>query len=143
MRHRKNTLKLGRNTGHRRALMANMLKSLIEQERIVTTEAKAKILKRYADRMVTLAKKNSLASRRSAIAQLMVQFNSLTPKEARAAKNGDTSAYNGDRKVIQKLFGDLGPRFAQREGGYTRLIKTPSLQKGDNCAKCIIEYLPG
>ena len=122
--------------------MANMLKSLIEHERIVTSDAKAKILKRYADKMVTLAKKNSLASRRQAIGELMIQFNSLTPKEARAVKNGDTSAYNGDRKVIEKLFNVIGPRFSTREGGYTRLIKTPSLRRGDNSAKCIIEYLP-
>lgn len=142
MRHRKNTFKLGRTAGHRRALVANMLKSLIEHERIVTSEAKAKILKSYADKMVTLAKKNTLATRRKAIGELMIQFNSLTPKEARAAKEGDISAYNGDRKLIHKLFNDLGPRFANREGGYTRLIKTASLQKGDNTAKCIIEYLP-
>lgn len=142
MRHRKNTLKLGRTSGHRRALVANMLKSLIEHERIVTSEAKAMILKRYADKMVTLAKENSLTSRRRAIAELRVQFNALTPKEARAAKKGDTSAYNGDRKVINKLFSSLGPRFAGREGGYTRVVKTASLKRGDNSARCIIEYLP-
>ena len=142
MRHRKNTIKLGRTSGHRRALVANMLKSLIEHERIVTSEAKAMILKRYADKMVTLAKENSLTSRRRAIAELRVHFNALTPKEARAAKKGDTSAYNGDRKVINKLFSNLGPRFAAREGGYTRVVKTASLKRGDNSAKCIIEYLP-
>ncbi|NGX39615.1 MAG: 50S ribosomal protein L17 [Chlamydiae bacterium] len=142
MRHRKNNFKLGRNSGHRRSLIANMLKSLIEHERIVTSTAKAKVLRRYADRMVTLAKKNSLASRRQAIGQMMVRFNSLTPKEARAAKEGDTSAYNTDRKVIQKLFNDLGPRFASREGGYTRLIQTSAQRKGDGSPKCIIEYLP-
>ncbi|MDN3507110.1 MAG: 50S ribosomal protein L17 [Simkaniaceae bacterium] len=142
MRHRKGNFKLGRNTGHRRSLVANMLKSLIEHERIVTTEAKAKILKRDADKMVTLAKKNTLATRRKAIGELMVRFNSLTPKEARAAKKGDTSSYNGDRKVINKLFDVLGPRFAARPGGYTRLIKTAGTRRGDQSAKCIIEYLP-
>ncbi len=142
MRHRKKTFKLGRNSGHRRGLMANMLKSLIEHERIVTSETKAKLLRSYADKMVTLAKKNSLASRRQAIGELMIRFNTLTPKEARAAKAGDTSAYNGDRKVVRKLFAELGPRFAQRNGGYTRLVKTGALRRGDNSAKCIIEYLP-
>lgn len=142
MRHRKNTIKLGRDCGHRRSLRANMLKALIEHERIVTSETKAKFLKRYADQMITLAKKNSLASRRQAIAELMIRFNKLTSKEARAAKKGDTSAYNGDRKVIQKLFGELGPRFSARSGGYTRVVKTPSLRRGDNSAKCIIEFLP-
>lgn len=143
MRHRKNTVKLGRNCGHRRSLRANMLKSLIEHERIVTTETKAKVLKRYADQMITLAKKNSLASRRQAIGELMIRFNKLTPKEARAAKSGDTSAYNGDRKVIRKLFGELGPRFTARGGGYTRIVKTPALRRGDNSPKCIIEFLQG
>ena len=142
MRHRKDTFKVGRNCGHRRSLIANMLKSLIEHERIVTSETKAKYLSRYADKMVTLAKKNTLASRRQAIGELMVRFNALTSKEARAVKNGDTSAYNGDRKVVSKLFSELGPRFAQRNGGYTRVIKTSSLQKGDNSAKCILEFLP-
>jgi len=142
MRHGKKTCKLGRNGSHRRCLVANMLKSLIEHERIVTTEAKAKMLRSYADQMVTLAKKNTLASRRQALGELMVRYNSLTPKEARAAKNGDTSSYNGDRKVMDKLFGILGPRFSERQGGYTRLIKTASFRRGDNCAKCIIEFLP-
>lgn len=142
MRHRKHRNKLGRDCGHRRSLKANMLKSLIEHERIVTSEAKAKFIKRYADQMITLAKKNSLASRRQAIGELMIRFNKLTPKEARAAKNGDTSAYNGDRKVVQKLFSELGPRFSARNGGYTRVIKTPALRRGDNSAKCIIEFLP-
>ena len=71
----------------------------------------------------------------------MIRFNALTSKEARAAKNGDTSAYNADRKVVSKLFSELGPRFAQRSGGYTRMIRTSSLQKGDNSAKCILEFL--
>jgi large subunit ribosomal protein L17 len=141
MRHRKNTFKLGRNTGHRRSLVANMLKALIEHERIVTTEAKAKVLRSYADKMVTLAKKNTLATRRKAIGELMVRFNSLTPKEARAVKKGDTSSYNADRKVVKKLFGELGPRFASRAGGYTRLIKTGGARRGDQSAKCILEYL--
>ena len=123
-------------------MIANMLKSLIEHERIETTERKAKLLRSCADHMITLAKKGTLASRRKAVGELMIRYNPLTPKEARAAKAGDTSAYNGDRKVINKLFNELGPRFANREGGYTRLIKTAALKRGDNSAKCIIEYLP-
>lgn len=140
MRHLKNTIKLNRTSSHRRCLFANMLKSLIEHGRIETTVAKGKILKRYADKMVTLAKKNTLASRRRAIADLMIRYNSLTPKEARAAKNGDKSAYNTDRQVIEKLFSDIGPRLMERAGGYTRLIKHRHRQ-GDNAQTCIIEYL--
>lgn len=140
MRHLKDTCKLGRTSSHRRCMFATMMKSLIDNERIETTVAKAKELRRYADRMITLAKKNTLAARRQAIAQLMVSFNSLTPKEQRAAREGDTSAYNTDRRVIQKLFGELGTRFTARNGGYTRIIKG-GRRVGDNAQTCIIEYL--
>jgi large subunit ribosomal protein L17 len=140
MRHLKNTIKLNRTASHRRCLFANMLKSLIVNGRIKTTEPKAKILKRYADRMVTLAKRKTLASRRRAIADLMIRFNTLTPKEARAVKKGDKSAYNTDRRVIEQLFDVIGPRFATRQGGYTRLIKNRA-RLGDNAPLCVIEYL--
>jgi len=140
MRHLKNTCKLNRTSSHRRCMFANMLKSLIENERIETTVPKAKALTRLADRMVTLAKKNTLATRRQAIKHMMIRFNSLTDKEQRAAKQGDTSSYNTDRTVINKLFGELGPRFATRAGGYTRIVKT-TRRVGDNAQTCIIEYL--
>lgn len=143
MRHGKRSDKLGRNTSHRRCLKANMLKALIENESIVTTEAKAKVMRRYADAMITLAKKeNKLAARRRAIAEMMIRFNKLTSKEARAAKAGNTSAYNGDRQVIDKLFNELGPRFETRQGGYTRITRTGTRRLGDNSAKVILEYLP-
>lgn len=121
-------------------MFANMLKSLIDNERIETTVPKAKALRRYADRMITLAKKNTLAARRQAIGQLMIRFNSLTDKEERAAREGDFSAYNTDRRVIDKLFATLGVRFASRNGGYTRIIKSRR-RVGDNAQSCIIEYL--
>lgn len=140
MRHRKNTFKLSRDSDHRRAMIANMLKNLIDKEKIETTVAKAKVLRRYADRMVTLAKKNTLASRRSAKAKMMIRFNPLTPKEARAAKKGDKSAYNADRRVLEKLFTSLGPRFANRNGGYTRIVRVGN-RVGDNAPTCVIEYL--
>lgn len=140
MRHLNQTCKLNRTTSHRRCMFANMLKSLITHGRIETTVPKAKALRRYADRMVTLAKKNTLVARRQAIAELMIRFNPLTPKERRAAKAGDTSAYNDDRFVIDKLFGELGIRFAERNGGYTRIVKKAH-RVGDNAETCIIEYL--
>jgi large subunit ribosomal protein L17 len=90
--------------------------------------------------MVTLAKANSLASKRRAIAELMIRYNTLTTKEARAAKEGDTSSYNSDRKVINILFNEIGPRFQTRQGGYTRLLKMDRRQ-GDNAQNCIVEYL--
>lgn len=140
MRHLNNTIKLNRTSSHRKAMFANQLKALIEHGRIETTVAKAKILKRYADKMVTLAKTNTLASRRKAIAELQVRFNSLTTKEARKAKAGDTSAYNTDRQVIEELFGTIGPRFQNRQGGYTRVLRLGRRQ-GDNAEMALIEYL--
>lgn len=140
MRHLNQTCKLNRTTSHRRCMFANMLKSLITNERIQTTVPKAKALRRYADHIITLAKKNTLAARRQAIAELMIRFNTLTPKEQRAAKEGNTEAYNDDRFVIAKLFDELGNRFAQRNGGYTRIIKQ-GYRVGDNAQTCIIEYL--
>jgi large subunit ribosomal protein L17 len=142
MRHAKRSCKLGRTTSHRRCMFANMLKSLIQSERIITTPAKAKELRRFADKMITLAKGNTLASRRLAIGKLMIRYNALTPKEARAAKQGDKSSFNGDRFVIEKLFGTLGPRFATRQGGYTRIIRLPERRVGDNAERCVLEYLP-
>lgn len=141
MRHLKDTCKLNRTTSHRRCMFANMLKSIITEGRIETTVAKAKALRRYADQMITLAKKNTLASRRQAISAMMISFNSLSAKEARAARNGDTSAYNTDRQVIDILFSTLGPRFRSRNGGYTRIMKSGH-RIGDNAQTCIIEYLP-
>jgi len=123
-------------------MIANMLKSLIEHERIETTLTKAKELKRHADKMITLAKKNTLASRRQAVADLMVTYNTLSTKEARAAKAGKTEgSYNGDRTVIGKLFGSLSARFAERNGGYTRIVQLPQPRAGDNAPTCIIEFL--
>ena len=140
MRHAKDTCKLNRTSSHRRCMFANMLKSLITNGRITTTVPKAKQLRRYADRMVTLARKNTLATKRRAIAELMIRYNPLTEKEKRAARGGDTSSYNDDRNVINLLFGELGTRFATREGGYTRIIKSKR-RVGDNAQTCIIEYL--
>jgi len=122
-------------------MFANMLKSLVTHECIRTTVPKAKSLCRQADRLITLAKKGTLAARRQAIAELMIRFNPLTPKEQRAAKKGDTRAYNDDRFVIVKLFDQLRNRFSQRQGGYTRIVKT-GYRIGDNAQTCTIEYLP-
>jgi large subunit ribosomal protein L17 len=140
MRHRKKTIKLNRTSSHRRCLFANMLKSLITHGRIETTIPKAKALRSYADKMVTLAKKNTLATRRQAISQMMIRYNPLTDKEERAARGGDTAGYNEDRQVINILFNDLGPRFASRQGGYTRIIRSDR-RVGDNAQTCFIEYL--
>lgn len=141
MRHRKDTFKLGRDTAHRRCLIANMLKALVTQGSIKTTVAKAKELRRHADRLVTIAKKGTLAARRHASAKMMVRHNALTSKEARRAKEGDTRAYNADRTVLNTLFDEIAPRFEKRQGGYTRMARI-GRRSGDNAELCVIEFLP-
>ncbi len=140
MRHQKHTAKLGRNSSHRRCMVANMLKSLVVHGRIETTVVKAKELRRHADRLITWAKGQSLADRRRAIAKMMVRFNRLDPKEQRKAKAGDESVFNDDRKVIRQLFDVLGPRFSERNGGYTRITRTRT-RAGDASDLCVLEYL--
>ncbi|MEK7340090.1 MAG: 50S ribosomal protein L17 [Verrucomicrobiota bacterium] len=130
---------MGRTASHRRCMIANMVKSLIVHGRIKTTERKASELKRHADHVVTLAKSNTLANKRKIIGDLMIRYNSLTTKEARAAKAGDTSSYNTDRRVIGKL-DELAKRFANRNGGFTRVLKE-GYRIGDGASLCYIEYL--
>lgn len=142
MRHRKRTNKLSRTTAHRRCMIANMLKSLVVNGRVETTLAKAKMLRSYADKLVTIAKnEDGITARRRVSAKLMIRFNSLTPKEQRLAKQGDASAYNDDRKVHQKLFNELKDRYKERAGGYTRIIKLSHFRTGDNAPMCILEYV--
>lgn len=140
MRHRKSTFKVGRTGSHRRAMLSNMMKSLIENERIMTTVVKAKELRRHAEKMITLAKKNTLASKRQAIATLKVAYNPLSTKDAREAKAGDKGSFSRDRHVINKLFGELSARYSARNGGYTRIIRAGD-RIGDSAPTCYIEYL--
>ena len=121
-------------------MFANMLKSLITHGRIKTTVPKAKALRRYADRMITLAKKNTLASRRQAIAELMIRFNPLTPKENEKRKRAKPILSMMIAWPLRSLFDELGPRFAERKGGYTRIIKQ-GYRVGDNAQTCVVEYL--
>ena len=139
MQHARKKFRLNRTSSHNRCMIANMLKSLITYEKIQTTLPKAKELRRHADKMVTLAKKNTLASDRRVIAYLMVRYNTLTSKEKRQVKSGNTSSYNDDRLVLSKLH-ELASRFSERQGGYTRILKTEN-RVGDNAQKCIIEFL--
>ncbi|MEZ5405355.1 MAG: 50S ribosomal protein L17 [Verrucomicrobiia bacterium] len=99
MRHRAKTVKLGRTSQHRDAMLANLVVSLIQHKRIQTTVAKAKAAKPLAEKMVTLGKKGDLAARRLAAARL------------------------GNPAAVQKLFKNVAPLFKERQGGYTRIIK--------------------
>ncbi|RME44070.1 MAG: 50S ribosomal protein L17 [Deltaproteobacteria bacterium] len=116
MRHRKAGVKLGRTSSHRIAMFRNMVTSLLEHETIETTDAKAKELRRWADKMITLAKDGSLHARRQALAVIR------------------------KKSVVAKLFSELGPRYENRNGGYTRVVKT-RWRKGDGAQMSIVALL--
>src|SRR6058998_1543738 len=116
MRHQRAGKKLGRDSAHRRALYANLAGSLIEHGRIKTTEAKAKAVKPFAEQMITLGKRGDLAARRQAIAELRSQ------------------------DVVHQLFADVAPRFAERPGGYTRIVKLGPRQ-GDAAEMVYLELV--
>ncbi len=121
MRHKKRTDKLGRKAPHREATLSNIVGSLIEHERVTTTLRIARSATRYADRMITLAKNDSLHARRRAIAF-------LRPR---------TTA---GKETVRKLFAELGPRYRERPGGYTRILKLES-RRGDNAPMAILEFV--
>ena len=116
MRHQRSGKKLGRDSAHRKALYANLAGSLIEHGRIKTTQAKAKAVKPFAEQMITLGKRGDLAARRQAIAELRSQ------------------------DVVHQLFADVAPRFADRPGGYTRIVKLGPRQ-GDAAEMVYLELV--
>ena len=116
MRHRKKGRQLSRTASHRRATLRNMATSLFRHERIETTTAKAKELRPYAERLITLAKRGDLHARRLAGAKIH------------------------DREVLGKLFGDIAARFSERPGGYTRILKLGH-RKGDAAEMSLIELV--
>lgn len=116
MRHRKISGKLSRTTAHRKALLSNLVKSLIAHERIFTTLPKAKIASSWADRMVSLAKQKNLSSERQAVSFLT------------------------DRTLVKKLFKEIGPRFQDRQGGYTRVIRLDR-RPGDRAYMAALEWV--
>jgi len=114
MRHLKAGRRLGRSASHRKAMLRNMVTSLIEHGRITTTDAKAKEVRRYAERMITLGKQQTVAARR------------------RARRFVRTDA------ALARLFGEVAPLFADRPGGYTRIIKL-GIRRGDAAPVSIVE----
>jgi large subunit ribosomal protein L17 len=115
MRHLKAGWKLGRNTSHRRALLRNLVTSLILEERIETTVTKAKAMRPHVEKMITLGKRGDLPARRLATSYLMTN------------------------EAVRKLW-ELAPRFGDREGGYTRIVRA-GIQRGDGAEKAYIELL--
>jgi large subunit ribosomal protein L17 len=116
MRHQKKTIKLGRTAEHRRALLANQVCALIQHQRITTTLAKAKAVRPLAERMVTLGKNGSVHSRRMALAVLR------------------------QKSAVKKLFDDIAQRSAERNGGYTRIVKLGA-RKSDSARMAFIEWV--
>ena len=108
--------RLGSNPSHQRLMLANLASSLFEHERIQTTEAKAKLLRPYAERLISKAKKGSVHHRRQVLSLMQ------------------------DREVVHKLFADIGPRFADRNGGYTRILKLGP-RNGDSAPMALIELV--
>lgn len=116
MRHRKYTFKIGRNPGHRNATMANLACSLFEYGQIKTTVPKAKELRRFADKMITLGKKGTLHARRRALSKLR------------------------QRDIVNILFDEIAPEYADREGGYSRIMRLGQ-RRGDGAEICLIELV--
>lgn len=116
MRHRNAGRKLGRTSDHKKAMLRNMVTSFLKEEKIITTDAKAKELRSVADKMITLGKTGTLHARRQA------------------------SAYIRDRETTKKLFEELSPRFETRNGGYTRIVKVGN-RIGDNAPVSMIELV--
>jgi len=116
MRHRKTGRKLNRTPSHRRAMLRNLATSLFRHGRIETTTAKAKELRPFAERLITLAKRGDLHARRLAATKIQ------------------------DRQVLGRLFDDIGPRFAERPGGYTRILKLGT-RKGDAADISLVELV--
>ncbi len=116
MRHRVHGRKLGRTSAHRKAMTRNQLIALFTHERIITTVAKAKNLRPQAERMVTLARTGTLANRRRILSMLP------------------------DKVVVKRLFDEIAPRFAERPGGYTRILRL-GRRRGDNAELAIIEFI--
>lgn len=117
MHHGKTGSKLGRTSSHKEAMLRNMVTSVIKHERIRTTDMKAKELRKIADKMITLGKRGTLHARRQALAVVR------------------------DEDMVSKLFGELTERFREREGGYTRIVKT-GYRFGDNAPVSILEFIP-
>jgi large subunit ribosomal protein L17 len=121
MRHRVGGRKLSRTSEHRLALRRNLVASLFEHETVSTTMEKAKEVKAFAEKLITLAKKGNLASRRQAIA-LLNNRAIVVEEDGQPVKKGT---------VIGKLFSEIGPRYLDRPGGYTRIIKLQKRRLGD------------
>ena len=131
MRHRVAGRRLGRTKEHRLAMRRNMVASLFQYETISTTKEKAKKVKPFAEKMITLAKKGTLSARRQAIAMLGNR-DIIDQESGKAVRKGT---------VVGKLFSELGPRYLDRPGGYTRIIRLSLRRLGDNGELVLLQLL--
>jgi large subunit ribosomal protein L17 len=131
MRHRVAGRRLGRTKEHRLAMRRNMVASLFQYETISTTKEKAKEVKPFAEKMITLAKKGTLSARRQAIAMLGNR-DIIDQESGKAVRKGT---------VVGKLFSELGPRYLDRRGGYTRIIRLSLRRLGDNGELVLLQLL--
>ncbi len=118
MRHRVDGRKFGRETGHRKAMLRNLVKDLVKHESINTTQARAKEMRKLAERIITYGKKGSIHHRRLAFSVLQ------------------------DKTLVKKVFDELAPKFQERSGGYTRIMKT-GFRRGDCAPMAIIQFVEG
>ena len=132
-RHLMRGRQLSRDTEHRKALRRNLVQSLFEHGKVRTTPAKAKEVKAFAEKLITLARTNTLTARRRVIAAL--QDRRLVDENQDFIEEGPT------RTVVQRLFNDVAPKFADRRGGYTRIIKTSDFRIGDGGDIVLLQLL--
>lgn len=130
MRHAHSGRKLGRSPEHRRATLRALTLALIENESIQTIPSRAKELRWYAERAVTLAKRGDVASVRQLVSML-------------GSTQTNVPGENRVRNAIEKVKKDLAPRFKDRQGGYTQIFRLATRRAGDNAEQCIMRYLPG
>ncbi len=127
MRHRVAGKKLGRSTAHRKALRRNMVIALFQNERIRTTRAKAEAIRGQAEKLITRAKRGLEAEK-------------TNPAAGVHARRVAASRLNNDRKIVQKLFDEIAPRYVDRPGGYTRMLKL-GMRKGDAAEMVLLELV--
>ena len=131
MRHRVRTAKLGRTGEHRNAMLANLVCSLIKNDTIKTTLAKAKAARVVAEKMVTLGKKGTLHHRRLAVAKLRAPQRKFFPKAKGVSGSEQRKNWTDEHDVVRILFNKIVPKLQSRQGGYTRIVKLAGARKGD------------
>ena len=131
MRHRVRTAKLGRTGEHRNAMLANLVCSLIKNDTIKTTLAKAKAARVVAEKMVTLGKKGTLHHRRLAVARLRAPQRKFFPKAKGVSGSEQRKNWTDEHDVVRMLFDKVVPKLQNRQGGYTRIVKLAGARKGD------------